>query len=315
MPAGTITLTSGSTDVTGTGTNFATELKVNDLVVAVVGGVTYTLGVQAVGSATALTLTTAYDGPTTSGLAWTALPNAALVGITAQVAADVAKAIRGFNFDKVNWQKVFSSDTSVTVTLPDLTKFTGPSWGYIADQFNGFQSSLDEKANKSDLGNSSSKDVGTASGTVAAGDDSRIMGALQKSGGTISGALAMGGNNITGLGSLSFATAALLNSTLSNMGFTSPATNRFVVATSTRNYIVLVHSAVVTLNTSGETTITYPAAFPTACMVCIPVLGDSTGATSCWIINYSTTRNTSFDIHVKDQVSSACRINFIAIGY
>lgn len=214
MPAGTITLTSGSTAVTGTGTNFATELKVNDLMVAVVGGVTYTLGVQAVGSATALTLTTAFNGPTTSGLAWTALPNSALVGITAQVAADVAKAIRGFNLDKVNWQKIFSSDTSVTVTMPDLTKFTGPSWGYLADQLQSFQGSIDGKASKganSDItslsglttalsieqGGTGAKTraaawsaiatYGTGAGTAAQGNDSRITGAMQSSGGTFTG--------------------------------------------------------------------------------------------------------------------------------
>lgn len=137
MPAGTIALTNNSTVVTGSGTNFSTELKANDFIVAIVGGVTYTLGVQSVNSATSVTLTTAYNGPTASGVAWTAVPNAALVGITAQVAADVARAIRGLNLDKANWQKIFSNDQSVTVNLPDLNAFTGPSWGYMATQFGG----------------------------------------------------------------------------------------------------------------------------------------------------------------------------------
>lgn len=137
MPAGTIALTNNSTAVTGSGTNFSSELKANDFLVAIVGGVTYTLGVQSVNSATSVTLTTAYNGPTTSGLAWTAVPNAALVGITAQVAADVARAIRGLNLDKANWQKIYSNDPSVTVTLPGMSSFTGPSWGYLAGQVNG----------------------------------------------------------------------------------------------------------------------------------------------------------------------------------
>jgi hypothetical protein len=129
MPAGTIALTNNSTAVTGSGTSFTNELKANDFIVAVVGGVTYTLGVQSVNSATSVTLTTAYNGPTASGVAWTAVPNATLVGITAQVAADVAKAIRGLNLDKANWQQIFSGTGNVTVTLPDGSQYIGPAWG------------------------------------------------------------------------------------------------------------------------------------------------------------------------------------------
>jgi len=137
MPAGTIALTNNSTAVTGSGTNFSTELKANDFIVAVVGGVTYTLGVQSVNSATSVTLTTAYNGPTASGVAWAAVPNAALVGITAQVAADVAKAIRGLNLDKANWQQVYSASGNITVTLPDGSTYTGPSWNSVVNSVGG----------------------------------------------------------------------------------------------------------------------------------------------------------------------------------
>lgn len=41
------------------------------------------------------------------------------------------------------------------------------------------------------LGNASTKNVGTTAGTVAAGDDSRITGALPKSGGTMTGAITL----------------------------------------------------------------------------------------------------------------------------
>jgi len=174
MPAGTITLTNNSTAVTGSGTSFTSELKANDFIVAIIGGITYTLGVQSVGSATGLTLITAYNGPTTSGVAWTAVPNAALVGITAQVAADVAKAIRGLNLDKANWQQVYSASGTITVTLPDGSQFSGPSWKSLATSLAG-------------LGNSATRNVGTTAGTVAAGDDSRITGALQTSGGVMTG--------------------------------------------------------------------------------------------------------------------------------
>lgn len=154
MPAGTITLTNNSTAVTGSGTAFATELKANDFLVAIVGGTTYTLGVKSVESATALTLTTAYGGPTAGGLAWTPIPNGTLVGITAQIAADTARAIRGLNYDKQNWQQVYSASGNITVTLPDDSTYTGPSWKGIAVK-------IDDKADKASLDNYAKKGANT----------------------------------------------------------------------------------------------------------------------------------------------------------
>ncbi|WP_033748645.1 tail fiber domain-containing protein [Pantoea sp. NGS-ED-1003] len=201
MPAGTITLTNNSATVTGSGTSFTTELKANDFIVAVVGGVTYTLGVQSVNSATSVTLITGYGGPTTSSLAWTALPNAALVGITAQVAADVAKAIRGLNMDKANWQQVFSGTGTITVSLPDGSTYTGPAWSSITSSLNGkadstgvltkadnLNSVADKAAARTNLGlkGAAVLDVGTAASTVAAGNDSRLGTLNNKSGGNVS---------------------------------------------------------------------------------------------------------------------------------
>ncbi|WP_431021978.1 hypothetical protein ABMA09_18145 [Erwinia rhapontici] len=133
MPAGTIALTNNSAAVTGTGTSFGTELAANDFIVATVGGVTYTLGIESVDSATALTLSKIYDGPTTATAAWTPLPAAAMSLISAQTAADVARALRAANFDKVNWQQVFSELGDITVTLPDGSQFQGPSWRKISE--------------------------------------------------------------------------------------------------------------------------------------------------------------------------------------
>ncbi|WP_426817688.1 phage tail protein [Winslowiella sp. 2C04] len=137
MPAGTIALRNNTATVTGTGTSFTTEIKANDFIVVIIGQVTYTLGVKSVNSNTSVTLIRNFDGPTSSGLAWTAIPNATLVGITAQVAADTAKAIRGLNLDKVNWQQILTGTGNVTVNLPDGSAFSGPAWGGINEELKG----------------------------------------------------------------------------------------------------------------------------------------------------------------------------------
>ena len=82
MPAGTIALTNKSATVAGTGTSFTTELKAGDFVYVNVGGAPYTLVAANVASDTQLTLAVAYDGPTTSGLAWNAVPASLQVAIT-----------------------------------------------------------------------------------------------------------------------------------------------------------------------------------------------------------------------------------------
>ncbi|NKG32507.1 hypothetical protein FVB43_20965 [Erwinia rhapontici] len=133
MPAGTIALTNNSSAATGTGTSFDTELNAGDFLSAVVGQVRYTLGIKSVDSATGITLIRPFNGPSTSGLAWTPIPRDVLVDTTAQIAADQGLVIRGFLLDKANWQQVFSDEDDITVTLPDGSQFQGPSWRKISE--------------------------------------------------------------------------------------------------------------------------------------------------------------------------------------
>ncbi|EGF2663848.1 phage tail protein [Escherichia coli] len=133
MSTGTITLTNGSAIVGGSGTSFATELAAGDFIVSTVGGVDYTLPVKSVESNAQLTLVSNFTGPTQAGAAWSAVPRVALNMVTAALVAQSAEALRGLNYDKQNWQQVYSAAGNITVKLPDGTTFSGPSWKYLSD--------------------------------------------------------------------------------------------------------------------------------------------------------------------------------------
>ena len=212
MSAGTITLTNGSAIVGGAGTSFTTELAAGDFIVSTVGGVPYTLPVKTVDSGTQLTLVSNFTGPTQSGAAWSAVPRVALNMVTAALVAQSAEALRGLNYDKQNWQRIFTGTGDVPVILPDGTIWTGPAWNSITTSLsgkatkgandditslNGLTTALSVAQGGTGstaasgartnlgLGNSSTRDVGTAAGTVAAGNDSRLNSVDQKAGGKI----------------------------------------------------------------------------------------------------------------------------------
>ncbi|EJN2367975.1 phage tail protein [Salmonella enterica] len=159
MSAGTLTLTNDTDAVTGSGTAFTTELAAGDFIVVTVGGIPYTLPVKAVNNNTSLTLVSVYTGPTQSGAAWSAVPRVALNMVTAALVAQSAEALRGLNYDRQNWQSIFSGTGNITVKLPDGSAWNGPAW-------NGITTELNKKANASDLGSAASKNTGLNSGDI-----------------------------------------------------------------------------------------------------------------------------------------------------
>ena len=200
MSAGTLTLTNNSAAVAGSGTAFTTEVAAGDFIVVTVGGVPYTLPVKSVESGTALTLVSNFTGPTQSGAAWSAVPRMALNMVTAALVAQSAEALRGLNYDKQNWQLLFSANGNITVRLTDNSEFTGPSWKYLADNMatksdgavpvnqGGTGGKTKEEARTNlGLGNSSTRNIGTVTGTVAAGDDPRLNTVNGKTSGVVKG--------------------------------------------------------------------------------------------------------------------------------
>ncbi|MDX6984154.1 phage tail protein [Citrobacter portucalensis] len=137
MSAGTLTLTNNSAAVAGNGTAFTTEVAAGDFIVVTVGGVPYTLPIKSVESGTALTLVSNFTGPTQAGAAWSAVPRMALNMVTAAMVVQNTEALRGLNYDKQNWQSIFSGTGTATVRLPDGSSFTGPAWGGIATTLDG----------------------------------------------------------------------------------------------------------------------------------------------------------------------------------
>ena len=133
MSSGTITVTNKSDKVVGVGTAFTTDLKAGDVMVMPVGTWSFTLIVKSIESATGLTLMEPFRGPTLSGQSWSAVPYETMLRINAQLSTQTSVAIYGLNLDKQNWQAVFSESGDITITLPDLTTFTGPSWKKIAE--------------------------------------------------------------------------------------------------------------------------------------------------------------------------------------
>ncbi|EKS6976728.1 phage tail protein [Salmonella enterica] len=168
MSAGVIGLTNNKTGVVGSGTSFTSDLKSGDFIVAVVGGVTYTLPVANVENNTTAWLVSPYTGPTTSNLSWYAVPRLAMNLVTAALVAQSAEALRGLNYDKQNWQSIFSGTGTVTVKLPDGSSYSGPAWGGITETLNlkADKTSLDEKADKASLGTAAGKNTGTTTSDV-----------------------------------------------------------------------------------------------------------------------------------------------------
>lgn len=155
MANGTINLVNNSTALTGAGSKFLTEVTPGDFIYVEVGTVPYTLPVDKVNSDTSITLLRKFTGPTINGIAWTLIPRRAQNSVASALADQVAEAIRLSLNNENNWQKLLTENGNVTITRPDGSSYTGPSWLYLA-------SSLANKPNTTDVGLSTAGNIQSA---------------------------------------------------------------------------------------------------------------------------------------------------------
>ncbi|NDJ59469.1 hypothetical protein GWD52_21280 [Enterobacteriaceae bacterium 4M9] len=150
MATGTISLTKNSDTVIGAGTSFSSEIKNGDFIVADVGGLSYTLAVKTVSGNTSIVLVNKYTGPTMAGRAFEVVTQNAMSMLTAAIVVQNTEALRGLNYDKRNWQQLFTATGNITVTLPDNSSWTGPAWGAITSSL---AAKMDKIQNLNDVEN------------------------------------------------------------------------------------------------------------------------------------------------------------------
>lgn len=188
---------------TGTGTNWtapASQIRVGQTLF-VLSNPVQMFQITAINSATSLTITPAAS-PALSGQKYGILVTDSLS--VDGLAQSMSQLINEYDENIGAWETfaTTSANQNITVTI-NGARVTIPAIGKLVQKGNngavgvsdggtGATNAADARTNLG-LGNSATRNVGTAAGTVAAGDDSRIAGALQTSGGTLTGQLNLKG--------------------------------------------------------------------------------------------------------------------------
>ena len=132
MSAGTITVTNGSTNVNGDGTTFTQDVNPSDYIQTQISGIAYLLAVESIESDTSLTLAVNFDGPTTSGVTYSISLQSQLIQVPVTLITQTSQALREMQQNENNWNQLLTVDGDVTITNPDGTTTTGPSWPSVS---------------------------------------------------------------------------------------------------------------------------------------------------------------------------------------
>lgn len=150
------------------------------------------------------------------------------------------------------------------------------------------------------------------------------IGALPLAGGTMTGAIVMGGSaginmsgsNIANINVQTWISANAAKASAAAMGFTAASGNRVQIPVAGGFFIIQMYTTVITANSNGDATISYPLAFTAlgAVMACSGDFDAFTGSVSTRRVE-----TTSFDVRCRKMDGSAqtgaTRINWIATGF
>ncbi|UAN38778.1 tail fiber domain-containing protein [Enterobacter asburiae] len=201
---GTIAI-NGNT-ATGTGTNWtapASQVRAGQTII-VMSNPVQLFQISSVNSTTSMTVTPAAS-PALSGQKYGILVSD-IISVDG-LAQAMSQLIKEYDENIGAWETfaTTSANQSITVTI-NGTSVTIPGIGKLAqkgsngavavtDGGTGATNAADARTNLG-LGNSATKNIGTAAGTVAAGDDSRFGTVNGNSGGVITGAVSIEGQNL-----------------------------------------------------------------------------------------------------------------------
>ena len=140
-------------------------------------------------------------------------------------------------------------------------------------------------------------------GKTTATEGLQALGGFPLAGGTLNGPLAIN-------------TAANIRTTLANLGFSQANTNVFDIPGASRSMRIITGSSVVMTNSLSSGTVTYPVAFPSACLSVIACNGDRANSDgNINVIGFVTSQVSGFNFYAEGYVSTGVRVNFIAVGY
>lgn len=154
-------------------------------------------------------------------------------------------------------------------------------------------------------------------------DDSTVAGALQRSGGTMSGGIVMGGNTITQSGKINFSSPSNARQTLLNMGVTGSYERLVIPISTTQAWCMQSGTAVVSFNTSGDTTMSFPIAFESVnTFVCSN--GDADNIPSNYVDSLDSLSLTKSGTNIRNRIitvggnvtwiTGLYRVNWVATG-
>ena len=166
--AGTIAVTNGSKKVVGTGTTWKSGVSKPDKGHLVWGpdGKPYEL--DYVESDTVLYLVTAYNGVTATGMAYSI--DITRTGATPAFSRELSAFVAYHQLQMDGWQQLLTGTGDVTLTAPDGTKLTVPTWDKVMNSGYGVVTQAKTEADraKAEATNSAASAASTGNAVVAA---------------------------------------------------------------------------------------------------------------------------------------------------